>query len=551
MRRVLVATTVTATGRWVYNVALAALVYSSTGSALWLAALTVGRYLPALVLSPLAAVAVRRFPLRAAVVACDVLAALVVGALTVGARTGLPVGLVVALAAAASAVTRTRVPVTASYLLELVDEDELARVNAALRATESAALVAGPLLGGALVVAGGPALGLGVTALAFVVAAAVVLSLPGRGAAPATDVGARPSDAVLGGLRAVLARGGRWYVGVAALSSLVTGVDSVLLVQLAEERLRSGAGAFGLLLAGTGVGGLLGGLVADRVGQARRPGVVAAAALTAGAVPTVAFLRLHDLGLGLVLMVPRGLGCLVAEVLALTALQRAARAVPLSRVLVGFHLVLLAMLALGATLAAAAQEVAGLTGPLLLVGAVVPLLLAVSVPVLVRGDRDGSAFAEVLSARVDVLVGLQIFDGARRVTLERLAAGMTEQSVVVGEALLRQGDPADAFWVVLEGTAVVSADAGDGPRVLRRVSGPTYAGEIGLLHQRPRTATVVAVTPLRALRADGPEFLAALSDAPVSSALIGAVARRLARGAATFAVVEGAPARDVGAGPGP
>lgn len=238
----------------------------------------------------------------------------------------------------------------------------------------------------------------------------------------------------------------------------------------------------------------------------------------------LAFLAVRDPWIALLVMVPRGAGAVVAESVALTAVQRSTRAVGVSRVLVGFHSLLLAALVLGAAVAPLAQRLGGLSGLLVVGGAVIPGLALALAPVLVRRDREGRAHAQELAEKVAILVGLTIFDGARRVTLERLAARLRAQELSPGEVLLRQGEPAQSFSVLLSGTVDVRVDDG---QLVRTVSAPAHLGEIGLLHRIARTATVIANGPVTVLRADGDEFLAALSDAPISPALADCVVTRL------------------------
>lgn len=520
----LLSITITACGRWIYNVGIAAFVYEQTRSPGWLAVLAVGRYVPALVLSPVAAVSARRWPLRAAIVTCDVLAAAVVGAMVLVAGLHAPVAAVVLLASLASGVTRTRLPVTSAYLLELVDEAEMARANAALRSTESAALLVGPLVGSALVALGDPTVALAVTAVAYAVSGLAVLTLPPARHGLDADATHPVVGALRQGLHAVASAAGRPYVAVAALSSFGFGVDTVLLVVLAQGR-HLGASGYGLLLAGAGLGGLLAVPAVDRLCRTRHLGVLAAAALAGYALPTVLLLVVRSPVAAVLLMVPRGAGALVAEAVALTGLQRTARTVPISRLLVGFNVVLLGALVLGAAAAPLVERLAGLTGMLLLAGAALPVVVVAVLPSLVDRDRTGQVWAGVLRRRVDVLEQLGIFAGARLVTLERLSAAMSERTVEAGTVLLEQGAAADVFLVLTSGSADVLVDG----RYLRTVQAPTHVGEIGLLRRSPRTATVVAATPVDLLVADGESFLSALTDAPVSPALTDVVVSRLAR----------------------
>jgi CRP-like cAMP-binding protein len=94
---------------------------------------------------------------------------------------------------------------------------------------------------------------------------------------------------------------------------------------------------------------------------------------------------------------------------------------------------------------------------------------------------------------------------------------------------VREGEPADALYVVLEGSVGVTARGEAGAEQRLRTMGPdTYFGEIGLLERIPRTATVTAEQPTRCYRIDGDEFLAALTTTPPATSLLEGARSRLA-----------------------
>jgi CRP-like cAMP-binding protein len=96
--------------------------------------------------------------------------------------------------------------------------------------------------------------------------------------------------------------------------------------------------------------------------------------------------------------------------------------------------------------------------------------------------------------------------------------------------IVRERDPADALYVLLEGEVQVSARgaAGGAERPIRVMTAPSYFGEIGVLERIPRTATVTAVSPCRCGRIDGETLLEALTASPPSASLIANAGSRLA-----------------------
>jgi CRP-like cAMP-binding protein len=123
-------------------------------------------------------------------------------------------------------------------------------------------------------------------------------------------------------------------------------------------------------------------------------------------------------------------------------------------------------------------------------------------------------------ADVALLQGVDIFAPLGPVEIERLAEALEPVRVAAGEIVVRQGEPGDRFYLVVAGTVEVEIDG-----AIVREEGPgDYFGEIALLRDTPRTATVVARTEveLRALRRD--VFLSAVTGHSASAAAADAVA---------------------------
>jgi hypothetical protein len=148
------------------------------------------------------------------------------------------------------------------------------------------------------------------------------------------------------------------------------------------------------------------------------------------------------------------------DVLAITTLQRDLPGEVLSRVLgicdtLILGAILLASLAAGILLAHADVNVA-----LIAVGAGIPAIGLVGLPALLRADRTSAAEAERLRPRVRLLSELDLLAGADRRTLERLAAAAREVVMPAGTVIIREGDEADALWVLASGELSVQAIGG-------------------------------------------------------------------------------------------
>lgn len=99
-------------------------------------------------------------------------------------------------------------------------------------------------------------------------------------------------------------------------------------------------------------------------------------------------------------------------------------------------------------------------------------------------------------------------------------ARMREERVSAGQVVIREGDPADRFYVIAEGRFEVMqhAGAGEPERLLREMGRDDVFGEIGLLGGVPRTATVTAATDGLLVVLDGPDFLELVASGPSLSA---------------------------------
>lgn len=99
-----------------------------------------------------------------------------------------------------------------------------------------------------------------------------------------------------------------------------------------------------------------------------------------------------------------------------------------------------------------------------------------------------------------------------------------------GTVIIREGDEADALWILARGELLVQTSGdGAGPRDLPPVTAPGYAGELGLLHGIPRTATVRTLPESALLRIDGQDFRSALQASLPSPSLLAVAGTRMAR----------------------
>jgi MFS family permease len=324
-RRLLVGLAVSQAGDWLYNVALLAFVYERTHSAGWLAATTAARVLPIVVLGPLGGVMADRFDRRRTMVVSDLVRAGLMVALAGVALAGLPVVLAPVLAGLATAAAAPYPPCAAATTPRLVPDDDLPGANAARAVVGMGAIAAGPVVGALLLLLGPASTAFLVNAGTFVLSALAVLAIPAGaafrpGRAPEVRSGV-VADIVLGAraLRShsVAVR----LLGADVVCSVVYGMQTVLLLLLTRH-LGFGEAGYGYVLAGLGIGGIVGTTVAGRAAASGRPRAVLVGALLVLAVPS-ALMAVTPWLAGLLLWaVISGSGAVLVEVLCETALQR-------------------------------------------------------------------------------------------------------------------------------------------------------------------------------------------------------------------------------------
>lgn len=136
-----------------------------------------------------------------------------------------------------------------------------------------------------------------------------------------------------------------------------------------------------------------------------------------------------------------------------------------------------------------------------------------------------------LEAYVKVLGRVPLFTDLGRRELQRLAATCVERDYPAGSTLVRQGQPGVGLFIIVSGRARVGREDAAGTMQELSVLGPgDVFGEMSLLDDLPRSATVVAIEPLKALLLPVYDFRAALhEDGDMCIRLLAVLSRRLRR----------------------
>lgn len=528
-----------AIGSWTYNVGLAVYVYDRTHSAAWVGAVTVGRFLPSVLFGTYGGVLAERFERTRLMVTLDLTCTVLMAALaTVSAMHGAAL-LAIAIGGLNALLIMAYGPAVAAIIPQLAGEDDLAAANTLYSTVTNMAVVAGPALGAVLFLIGNPAFNFAVNSATFLWSAIIVSLIRTRSTpVDVTEDGrAGPLRQVLVGARTIVAsQAATVLVSYSVVASFVYGIDTVLFVIVSEKRLGTGANGYSYLLAGLGVGGVLAAaFIVKRVAALPRLTVPIITGIAVYCLPALALLVVRQPVIAFFVEVVRGAGTLVVDVLAMTALQRSLPKDKLARAFGAYLTFALLAILLGAMVTPPLLSAGGLTTALLVQGALLPLLCLAGAPSLRRMDTANTDQLARIQPQVKLLQQASIFLESSRATLESLA----RQSVLMyfgpGDDVVVEGEKADALYVIERGDVSVHVNAPEGEREVAVLHAGDYFGEIGLLRRVPRTATVTAASPCRALRIGGEQFLDAFSSGTAAPSLLEGIGARLARNAAATA----------------
>lgn len=510
LRRLQLAWVGSVAGQYSFGVVIAVFAYRHGGASA-VAAMMLIRTIPAAVLSPFVSIAGDKFRQERVMLFADIVRAAVVGAMVAVVGLHAPAWPVFALAWINPLASTMFHPAQAALLpLVASSPEELTACNVASSTTESVSLFAGPAIGGLVLGAWGVAPALAVTAATYLWSALLILRVrPARRAeahatpAPAT-VAAEPAPflgELFAGFRTVASDSRlRVLVGLYGAQAVVAGAMGVLVVVAALRLLHMGSSGVGWLYTACGVGGVVGSVVTMAlVGRKRLAGDFAFGLLLWG-FPFVVIGLWANGGVALVMLGLLGVGNTIVDVSAMTLLQRNAPDEVRARVFGVLETAFAAAMGLGALVAPALVGLFGIRTALVATGAFLPVLTAVAWRGLPALDRAGEI------AHVELLRRIPLFAPLAPPTVEGLALALVPVHVTAGDVLFRAGDTGDRFYVVESGELAVELASGE------KIEGPgAFVGEIALLRDVPRTATVRARTDAELLALERTDFLAAVT----------------------------------------
>ena len=515
-------------GHWAYGVALAVFAYQAGG------ATTVGivyliRMIPSGLVSPFAATLADRYRREAVMLASDLVRVALTAAAAAAVFADAPPELVYVLAVVIALAATPFRPAQAAISPSLArTPNELTAANVVSSAVESLGYFIGPALAGLL-------LAVASTGVVFLVTAGSVLwsaFFISRIRADAEGRKARPVEGstivteALAGFRATLEGPSlRVLVGLMTAQTLVSGALQVLVVVTALRVLDLHKSGVGFLNSAFGVGALIGAIAAfSLIGRRRLSPSFIVGILLWGA-PMALVGIWPQTALALLLFGLVGAGNTLVDVAGFTLIQRAVPEHVLARVFGVLEMLYYASAGIGAIIAAPlVNGLGGRTG-LIVVGAFLPALVAVVGARLMTIDAEAEAPGP---EQLALLRSIPIFAPLPGAPLEHLAARLIPLSVEPGTTIVKQGDPGDRFYIIAEGQVDVDVE---GQRSATLGPGDHF-GEIALLRDVPRTATVTAATPVVLYALEREDFLSAVtSHAPSAQAAEAIIGARL-RGSA-------------------
>ena len=480
---------------------------------------------PATIVAPLAAGFADRVRRERALLASYVVQALVMAGAAIALVVEAPSPVIYLLAAVTStSVTLTR-PAHGAILPALsMSPSELTSANVASGTVMNVSIMIAPAAAGLILNASGAGAVFIVSAVGLAVGALLVMgirteqtSLDAEEEAPASGL----RDVASGLTTLLRLPGPRTIVVLIGAAAAIEGALDVLIIVLAFDLLGTGEAGVGFLSSAAGLGGVVGAAAAMTLVGRKRLAVPFALGLLLWGVPIGMLGLLPTLALGLILLCVAGVGRGLMDVAGRTLLQRVTPDQSMGQAFGAVEAAYMGMIAVGSI---AVPAIIALTGPrqaLIVVGLWMPVVIAL----VWRALRRADAAAVVHVRELELLRGIRIFAPLPPPTIERLSARLVPVSVPAGEWVIRQGEAGDRYYIIDRGEAEVVIDG----ELLGAVNPGDGFGEIALVREVPRTASVRAKTDLGLFTLDRDVFLAAVAGHPESRTLAeDVVADRLA-----------------------
>jgi hypothetical protein len=441
------------------------------------------------------------------------------GVTAVALFAGAPLFGIYALAAlTATSITLTR-PAQGSLLPSLArTPEELTAANVAAGWIESLSMFGGSALAGVLLAVSGPGVVFAAMSGTLLCSAFLAARVRARSVEQVRTHAESPRENLLGGFRVLVReRRPRLVVSLMGAQFVVEGARDVLLVVLAFRMLDIGSAGVGFLNAAFGVGTIVGAALTTLLVARRRLTPPLAGGAAAWGAALVAIGLFPGRILAPVFVGVAGAGRPLIDVAGRTLLQRVVPDRVLSRVFGVLEGLYMAGAALGLAVAPLLFAVLGERATFIVAGAFLPVVFLLARRRLAEIDSS----VAVPEARLALLRTLPIFAPLPAPAMERVASRLVPTAAAAGTEIVRQGDPGDRFYIIEDGEVTVSKDG----RTVASLGRGDFFGEIALLREIPRTATVTARTDTLLYALERDDFLEAVTGHPQSTEAADAVTR--------------------------
>jgi CRP-like cAMP-binding protein/predicted MFS family arabinose efflux permease len=493
---------------WAYGIALAVFAYEEGGAA---AVGLVGlvRFIPSAIASPFTAMLADRYRRQRVIVVAELLRASFVALTVVVLVLDGPFALVLLLSTLVAIVNSAEGPAESALLPTLAETPrELTAANVVSSTIESLGIFGGPAIGGLLLAATSAEVVFAAAAVAFTLSAFLVSRVRVEGPQERPEpTGGAIREFTAGFVTLAREPGLRVLVGLLAAQTLVAGALNVLIVVSALRLLDLGEQGVGFLNSAVGIGGLVGALVSAALIGRRLTANFFVGILLWG-LPIALIGLFPEPVPALVFLAVVGLGNTLVDVSAFTLLQRAVPDEVLARVFGAVQALWVGAIGIGAILAPLLISALDIRGALIVTGALLPILAT-----LLRRRLSPLDEVPVPERELQLLRGIEIFKPLPPPVLESLAHALVPVRVESGREVFREGELGDRFYIVAEGEVEIVQNG----KVVNLEGPGEFFGEISLLRDVPRTATVRAKTEveLRALERD--EFIGAVTGHTASA----------------------------------
>jgi MFS family permease len=525
-------------GDWAYGTAILIWAYDIGGARAVGVWYTVRLVLMTIV-TPFASTIVDRLPRKMVMISTDMIRAVLCFTVAGLIWADGPAWLVFVLATLAPLIGSPFRPAVAALMPKLVNTpDELTAANGTASTIESLAFFLGPAIAAILVSAIGIPVVVVFNALTFLWSALMVSQIrvpseePAHAAAPtvpgdASDPDEGEADEAQGffmesmeGFKAIWRdRDLRLVSGVYSAQTVVAGASAVFGIEMAVQMTDFGSAGVGYLDSAMGVGALLGGLVAVGRSSVGKLGTDFGVGVIFWALPLLLTAVWPQMWAAFLAMFIIGVANPVVDVNASTILQRKTDDEVMGRVFGALDTALIGSMALGSAIMPIMIHFWGLRWSL---AALAILISASVVPAFGRLKAIDATLRE--PEGLALLRGVPLFAPLELKSLERVAQQLVRVEVPAGEVLIREGDEGDRFYVIESGQMTASFEGS----VLRQMGPGDPFGEIALLRDVPRTATVIADEPTVVLALEREDFLDAVTgNSEVNNAADDMISRRI------------------------